>query len=80
MNELSLSLRRTDPGAVLARLHAWLRDAMRRHRRHADASAAVAALSQLDARTLHDIGLDRSEIDSAAWEVSGLAPPERRRS
>lgn len=62
----------------LARLQEWLRDAMRRRRRLADARAAVAALAQLDARTLNDIGLHRSEIGSVAWELNRLAPAERR--
>lgn len=78
----SLTLRRFEPARPAARLQAWLqawlRAAWQRHRRRADARAAVLALSQLDARTLHDIGLDRSEIGSAAWELAGLAPRERR--
>jgi uncharacterized protein YjiS (DUF1127 family) len=78
MNPLSLALRRADPLLPLTRLQAWLRDALHRHRRLADARAATAMLSQLDARTLRDIGLDRSEISSAAWELSGFAPRERR--
>ena len=35
------------------------------------------ALRQLDTRTLHDIGLDRSEIGSVAREVAGLAERQR---
>lgn len=76
MNQLSLPLRRSD--LLIARLQAWLHEAMRRRRRLADARAAAAALSQLDARTLRDIGLDRSEVGSAAWELSRLGAPERR--
>lgn len=37
------------------------------------------ALQSLDARTLRDIGLDRSEIDSVAAESAGSAPLTRRR-
>ena len=78
MNPLSLSLRRAEPLLPLTRLQAWLRDALQRHRRLADARAVAATLSQLDARTLRDIGLHHSEISSAAWELSGLVPRERR--
>jgi uncharacterized protein YjiS (DUF1127 family) len=79
MNQLLLPLGPADHAAsAIARLQAWLREAMRRHRRHADARAAASALSQLDPRTLRDIGLDRSEITSAAWEFSGLAQADRR--
>jgi uncharacterized protein YjiS (DUF1127 family) len=35
------------------------------------AAATHRALSQLDARTLHDIGLDRSELHSIARELTG---------
>ena len=76
MNQLSLPMRRT--GLLIARLQAWLHEAMRRRRRLADARAAAAALAQLDARTLRDIGLDRSEVGSAAWELSRLGATERR--
>ena len=47
----------------------------RRDRRHSSAGSASAAtylaLRDLDARTLHDIGLHRSEILSVAAEVAG---------
>ena len=55
---------------ALRRLHArWFRY---RHAMH-----IYAALRQLDSRTLHDIGLDRSEIGSVASEVAGLAERQR---
>jgi len=42
--------------------------AWQRHRR---AAATRRALDQLDALTLHDIGLDRSELHSIAGELTG---------
>jgi uncharacterized protein YjiS (DUF1127 family) len=50
----------------------WLRA------RQADATAR--ALDLLDDRLLHDIGLDRSELLSAAAELHGLAERERRQT
>lgn len=46
--------------ALIRRTAAWLR----RQQQLADARATRAALAALDDRTLHDIGLDRSEIAS----------------
>lgn len=40
-------------------------------------AAARAALRELDDRTLHDIGLDRSEIASVTAEALGDAEPSR---
>ena len=37
------------------------------------------SLRELDDRTLADIGIDRSEIDSIVAEVDGRAEPARRR-
>jgi uncharacterized protein YjiS (DUF1127 family) len=79
MNQLVLPFRPVDHLlAALAKLRQRLREARQRRRRIADARDAMAALSQLDARTLHDIGLHRSEIASAAWELNRLAPAQRR--
>lgn len=47
--------------------------------RFAAGSRSDTSLLDLDARTLADIGIDRSEIDSIAAEASGRAAPTRRR-
>jgi uncharacterized protein YjiS (DUF1127 family) len=47
---------------AIERLHRWL-----------DARATRNALAGLDARALHDLGLDRSEIDSVATEIAHRA-------
>lgn len=44
-----------------------------RHRQRREARATYDALHQLDDRTLHDLGFDRSEILSLAAEVTGEA-------
>lgn len=41
-------------------------------------NATARALNLLDERQLHDIGLDRSELLSAAAELYGLSRRERR--
>ena len=61
--------------AILATLAAAVASAVRRL--HASwsmarsARATYRALRQLDARTLHDLGLDRSEARSVAAEIAG---------
>jgi uncharacterized protein YjiS (DUF1127 family) len=40
-------------------------------------TATYRALGELDARTLHDIGLERSELRSIAAELTGEAEPSR---
>lgn len=49
-------------------------------RRWRERVATDAALSRLDARTLQDIGLDRSEASSMAAEWHGSAPATRVRA
>jgi uncharacterized protein YjiS (DUF1127 family) len=57
--------------STLSQAHqAWLND------RRARATARLLGL--LDARLLHDIGLDRSELSSAAAELHGQAERQRR--
>ncbi|HQR20933.1 MAG TPA: DUF1127 domain-containing protein [Burkholderiaceae bacterium] len=46
-------------------------------RRARDAHATYRALSRLDARTLRDVGLDRSELRSVAAELAGEADRSR---
>ena len=50
---------------------------VQRYRRMRRASAAREALRQLDDRTLHDLGIDRSEIASIAAESAGAAEQSR---
>ena len=62
------------PSALLAvqqaLRHWWARYQQRRAQR-----ATVTLLGSLDGHVLHDIGLDRSEIESVVY---GRAPRERR--
>jgi uncharacterized protein YjiS (DUF1127 family) len=55
-------------GATIGRAHA----AWQRHRR---AHATYQALSRLDAHTLRDLGLDRSELASVAAELTTDVAP-----
>ena len=52
--------------------HAWLR-----YRRRRATRTIYSALSELDDRTLRDLGFHRSEIWSVAAETSGEAEPTR---
>lgn len=55
-----------------------LHQSLQRWRRRRDADDMRRALSQLDDRTLHDLGLHRSEIGSLTSELSGFARVERQ--
>jgi uncharacterized protein YjiS (DUF1127 family) len=63
LGNIAVSIRR----AVVLRLQRLVTEAKRRHQ----ARATYLALRGLDARTLHDIGLHRSEILSVALELGG---------
>lgn len=71
----------TGLGAVLHAVREAIRDTLRSiiagWRRRQQASATYGALSELDARTLHDLGFDRSELSSVAAEIAGDADPTR---
>lgn len=72
-NELRLALK---PAWLSALLVALRRNTERRaglrHARH-----TLNSLCRLDARTLHDIGLDASELPSVSLEVAGLIEATR---
>ena len=51
----------------------------RRWRERRPRAADVTALSGLDAATLRDLGLSRSELESGACEAAGAFEPTRRR-
>jgi uncharacterized protein YjiS (DUF1127 family) len=57
-----------------------LRRAYADWRRRSRARAVQVALSKLDARTLHDLGFEPSEISSVAAELSGNAELTRLRT
>ncbi|RZL98906.1 MAG: DUF1127 domain-containing protein [Variovorax sp.] len=57
---------------------AWLRDRLERQRQARQARVTAQALGRLDDRVLRDLGLDRSELLSAAVELHGLARRDRR--
>jgi uncharacterized protein YjiS (DUF1127 family) len=61
--------------AILAAVHSLIQDLVRPvvawWKRRQQASATYTALSELDARTLRDLGFDRSELSSVAAEIAG---------
>lgn len=75
----SAELASTEPTALVAALHGWIRRTARhvmlRHR----LQRQIRAFRELDAHTLRDIGVARGEIESIAAEAVGLAEPTRRR-
>lgn len=64
---------------ILRATAAFARRAYKRYRQRREAWAVDAALRELDDRTLHDLGFDRSEIGSIAMEAAGLAARTRVR-
>lgn len=71
------------PAPLLRRAVLALRDAMRRlameHRRRRLERATLLTLQSLDARTLRDLGFDRSEMPSIANGLLGEADVTRAR-
>jgi glyoxylase-like metal-dependent hydrolase (beta-lactamase superfamily II)/uncharacterized protein YjiS (DUF1127 family) len=59
---------------------AAIRDAPARWRSARQRARTIEALRGLDPRTLHDVGIDRSEIGSIAMELHGAAERTRRRT
>ena len=57
----------------------WVRRAYKSYKDHRQQSAVYETLSQLDDRTLRDLGFDRSEIRSVAAEWAGEAEATRVR-
>jgi uncharacterized protein YjiS (DUF1127 family) len=43
--------------------------------RYARYRVQLASINDLDDRTLRDIGLDRSELKTAAWRLAAHQPP-----
>lgn len=64
---------------LLRALRRALRRRAERSARERDARSTLRALSHLDARTLRDIGLDASELPSAAGEAAGCIEATRLR-
>jgi uncharacterized protein YjiS (DUF1127 family) len=56
-----------------------LREANRRRRERKAMRARIRLLSELDERTLKDIGLARGELGSISAELDGHTEPTRRR-
>ena len=74
-----LTLLPAQPG-ILATARLALAEAQRRWAARRDAGVTAEALDELDDRTLHDLGLDRSEITSMSIELHGLRFPSLRRT
>jgi uncharacterized protein YjiS (DUF1127 family) len=66
--------------AAIRRVRAVARLTLLHHRLRQRASAIRDMLRQLDDRSLHDLGFDRSEIGSVAAEATGAAEPSRVRT
>jgi uncharacterized protein YjiS (DUF1127 family) len=67
-------------GAVIRNAGGHLRVAWHRRQQRRNTRAIFNALSELDDRTLHDLGFHRCEILSVAAEAAGQAEPTRVRT
>jgi len=65
--------------ATLQGIGELVRRLIARSKRRQQARATYLALRELDARTLRDLGFDRSEILSVAHEIAGAADVTRVR-
>jgi uncharacterized protein YjiS (DUF1127 family) len=65
---------------LFARLVRTLRRAWAAHAKRRRARRLQAELAGLDARELHDLGLDRAEIESVVAEIVSDAAPTRRQA
>ena len=75
----TISLSRPAPWRALQALAELLRQCRAAWRRQSEARQAHLALRELDAHTLRDLGLDRSELGSLVAEIGGQAGPTRVR-
>lgn len=66
--------------AVMQAVAAFARRALALYAQHQRARSLYDALSQLDDRTLRDLGFDRSEIRSVVAELAGKAERTRMRT
>jgi uncharacterized protein YjiS (DUF1127 family) len=57
----------------------FIRGRLARLKAHRETARTISVLQALDARTLRDIGADRSEAGSIAAELCGAAERTRRR-
>src|SRR5438552_664591 len=66
--------------AAVRAVCAFARQACARHCQHREAKSTYDTLRELDDRTLHDLGLDRTEVMSIAAELTGQAEHMRLRA
>ncbi|MGM9490444.1 DUF1127 domain-containing protein [Ideonella sp. YS5] len=74
-----LTLLPVQPG-ILATARIALADAQLRWAARRGARQTARTLADLDDRTLHDLGMDRSEIEAVSAEAHGLRTPTLRRT
>jgi uncharacterized protein YjiS (DUF1127 family) len=75
----TISLSRPAPWRALQAVADLLRQGCAAWRRQSEARRAHLALRELDARSLRDLGFDRSELGSLVAEIDGQAGPTRVR-
>ena len=75
----TISLSTPAPSRALQAVADLLRRGCAAWRHQAEARQTHLALRELDAHTLRDLGLDRSELGSLVAEIGGQAGPTRVR-